>query len=997
MSKSDKLEALIETRGAELFEATRGVEPSIFDKGYWNGKIIDYCMAHKSFKVEMFRFVDVLPTLRDAKAVARHIDEYFNREDLDLPAAVKTAVVGATAFGGFGAKMASGTIEKNVSDMARRFLVGANPDEALPTLARLREQNICFTVDLLGEAAVSEKESHRYLERYLEILDVLNRAKESWPDNDLIDQGTFGPLPKANLSIKVSSFYSQMDPIAYQKSLDILKERLRPLLLRARQTGAFINFDLEQFCFRDLIYDLFMQLCDEPDLRDYPNFGVVVQAYLRDSQNDARRLISWVKRRRTPVTVRLVKGAYWDYETILAKQRGWPCPVFTRKEDTDANFELISCMLLDAFPRLCVAFGTHNIRSIAHAIAYAQLKSIPNHAVEMQSLYGMAEPIRAATIRCGYRQRVYAPIGELLPGMAYLVRRLLENTSNEGFMRRRFVNRVPIEKLLEKPSVSSDSGNAVRASGSGGIDTPFRNEPVFDYAKKDKRQAMQEALSAIQRRFGRELPIVVDGKRILTGNIRGRTNPSRSDQIIAYQHQAGTNEAEAAIRAARGFFTNWRNTSYRERSEILVRAASVMRARRHDLNALLTYEAGKPWREADADVCEAIDFLEYYAREVVRVSEPRKMQPYIPGEENYLLYEPRGVAVVIAPWNFPLAILCGMTSAALGSGNCVLIKPAHQTSTIGYEFYEILRQAGVPAGAIHFVPGPGYQVGQFLVDHPETDLVAFTGSMEVGRRLIQSAAIVHSGQRNIKAVICEMGGKNAVIVDDDADLDEAVKGIVYSAFGYAGQKCSACSRVIILDSCYDLFAERLVEATRSIKVGAAADPATFVPPVIDEDAQSSIRRYIDIGREQGEVLLEIEASEEGAFVGPVIIGNVDRSAVVAQEEIFGPVLCLMRAKSFDEAIDIALDSRYGLTGGLYSRSPEHIERARRDFRVGNLYINRHNTGALVERHPFGGSRMSGVGSKAGGPDYIVRFMEPRSISENTMRRGFAPEGEPTAD
>jgi RHH-type transcriptional regulator, proline utilization regulon repressor / proline dehydrogenase / delta 1-pyrroline-5-carboxylate dehydrogenase len=798
-------------------------------------------------------------------------------------------------------------------------------------------------------------------------------------------------LPKVNLSVKVSSLYSQIDSVAYQASLEALKQRLRPLLVRASQTGAFVNLDLEQFCFRDLTFDLFMQLCDEPELRDYPHFGIVIQAYLRDSKRDAQRLVQWAKKRKTPFTVRLVKGAYWDYETILAKQKGWPIPVFSKKADTDVNFELVSQILLDAYPQVFVAFGSHNIRSISHAIAYSQYKKIPSHAIEIQSLYGMAEPIRVATIKCGYRQRVYAPIGELLPGVAYLVRRLLENTSNESFMRRRFVEGMSIDTLLEKP-ISSDIAQAEeRHVTPNDMDTPFRNEPVFDYALADNRLAMQKALTSVQKRLGRELPIIIDGKKIETGRILRRVNPSHTNQIISYQHQARMEDAEAAIVSARRFLGTWRDTPVRERADMLIRAARIMRNRRYEINALLAYEAAKPWREADADVCEAIDFLEYYAREIVRVSVPRRMQSYIPGEDNVFFYEPRGVAVVIGPWNFPLAILTGMTAAALGSGNCVLVKPSRHTSTIGYELIEILREAGAPPGAVHFVPGPGSQVGQFLVEHPETDLIAFTGSMDVGLNLIQSAAKVRPGQRNVKGVVCEMGGKNAVIVDDDADLDEAVKGIVYAAFGYAGQKCSACSRAVILDSCYEPFVARLVEAVRSISVGDATDPKTFVPPVIDQDAQATIRKYIDIGKTEGKLLLEMDAPVDGTFVGPVIFGDVDRRAVVAQEEIFGPVLTLIRAKNFDDAIDIVLDSRYGLTGGLYSRSPMHIERVRREFRVGNLYVNRSNTGAIVERHPFGGSRMSGVGSKAGGPDYVIRFMEPRSISENTMRRGYAPE------
>ena len=990
MSRDDVVEASIREVGVELFAAAKGSKPSIFDKGYWNGKIIDYCMAHEAFKIEMFRFVDVLPMLSNSDAVARHIKEYFGRDGLKFPAAVKTAMIGATAFGGLGAKMASGTIEKNVVEMARRFVVGQTPDEALPVLQKLRDDDITFTVDLLGEATVSEVESEIYAKRYVEVLDVLNREKDNWPEKDLLDQGPNGPLPKVNLSVKVSSLYSQMDALAYEGSLEALKNRLRPLMVRAKETGALVNIDLEQFCFKDLTLDLFMQLCEEPELAGYPNFGIVVQAYLKTAIDDTQRLIKWAKKRKTPITVRLVKGAYWDYETILAKQKGWPSPVFTKKSDTDACFEQVSRMLIDAYPLVLPAFGSHNIRSIAHAIAYARQKGLPDSALEMQSLYGMAEPIRRATIKCGFRQRVYAPIGELIPGMAYLVRRLLENTSNEGFMRQSFVEGVGADKLLEKPEPPTSEKKAKKTRESV-FETPFRNDPVFDYSEVEVRQRMEKALKKFRKSFGRELPIAINGKEIYTGNILDSVNPAHTDEVIVRQHQARMEDAQEAIMAARAYFPTWRDTPPEERAAVLMRAAEIMRQRRHDLNALLVYEAGKPWREADADVCEAIDFLDYYAREAIRVTTPQRMQSYIPGEENLFFYEPRGVAVIIAPWNFPMAILTGMTTAALGAGNCVLIKPSRQTSAIGYELYRILREAKAPGGAVHFMPGPGSKVGQFLVDHPETDLLAFTGSMEVGLNLIRSTAEVHEGQRNVKGIICEMGGKNGLIVDDDADLDEAVKGVVYSAFGYAGQKCSACSRVIVLDSCYDAFVGRLVEAVKSIDVGDPVLPGTYVPPVIDVSAQRTIQEYIEIGKQEGKLLVERESPSGGTFVGPVVFGDVDRKARIAQEEIFGPVLSIIRAKDIDDAIEIALDSRFGLTGGMFSRSPANIERVRRELRVGNLYINRSITGAVVGRHPFGGSRMSGVGSKAGGPDYMIRLMEPRAIAENTMRRGFAPE------
>jgi RHH-type proline utilization regulon transcriptional repressor/proline dehydrogenase/delta 1-pyrroline-5-carboxylate dehydrogenase len=426
-----------------------------------------------------------------------------------------------------------------------------------------------------------------------------------------------------------------------------------------------------------------------------------------------------------------------------------------------------------------------------------------------------------------------------------------------------------------------------------------------------------------------------------------------------------------------------------KRADFLCRAAAAMRDRRNELAAWEVVEAGKPWREADADVCEAIDYLDYYGREMLRLAPARQLDE-VPGEVNTYVYQPRGVAVVIAPWNFPLAILTGMTAAALVTGNTVIMKPAEQTPVIAAKLMEIFRSVDLPAGVLTYLPGLGEEVGEFLVTHPRTNLIVFTGSLAVGLRINALAAQTVEGQRGIKKVIAELGGKNAIIVDDDADLDEAVLGTVASAFGYAGQKCSACSRVIVLEQVYDLFLRRLVEATRSLQIGPAEDPGTFMPPLIDEEAQEKVRRYITVGKSEGRIVLEMEGPSEGHFVGPVIIADVSPRAVVAQEEIFGPVLAVLKARDFAEALEIALGTPYALTGGLYSRSPAHIERARQEFRVGNLYINRKITGALVGRQPFGGLGLSGIGSKAGGPDYLLQFMEPRVITENTLRRGFAP-------
>jgi RHH-type proline utilization regulon transcriptional repressor/proline dehydrogenase/delta 1-pyrroline-5-carboxylate dehydrogenase len=436
-----------------------------------------------------------------------------------------------------------------------------------------------------------------------------------------------------------------------------------------------------------------------------------------------------------------------------------------------------------------------------------------------------------------------------------------------------------------------------------------------------------------------------------------------------------------------------------QRAELLRRAAAILRRRRFELAAWEVYETGKPWREADADLAEAIDFCEFYARQMLSMNQSAAAGLIgVPGEENSVMYEPRGVTVVIAPWNFPLAILCGMTTAALVSGNTVIMKPAEQSAVVGAKFMEVLIEAGFPSGVVNFLPGDGEEIGPNLVGHPDVATIVFTGSRAVGLSIQKLAAQTPPGQDHVKRVITEMGGKNAIIIDDDADLDEAVAGVVASAFGYAGQKCSACSRVIVLDSIYDSLLPRLIEAIASLRVGPSEDPATSVPPVIDDEARERIEKAIAQAKTQSRLAFAGDLKgleQEGSYVAPHLFVDVAPGSALAQEEIFGPVIAAIKARNLDQAIAIANGTKYALTGGIYSRSPANIDRVRRTFRVGNLYVNRKITGALVGRQPFGGFKLSGIGSQAGGTDYLRQFMVPRTITENTMRRGFVAEGEPS--
>jgi RHH-type proline utilization regulon transcriptional repressor/proline dehydrogenase/delta 1-pyrroline-5-carboxylate dehydrogenase len=452
---------------------------------------------------------------------------------------------------------------------------------------------------------------------------------------------------------------------------------------------------------------------------------------------------------------------------------------------------------------------------------------------------------------------------------------------------------------------------------------------------------------------------------------------------------ASVEDVDAAVKEAVKAFADWKKTGPQERADFLFRAAAEMRKRRFELSALEVVEVGKTWRDADGDIAEAIDYLEYYGREIVRLSRIRALGVY-PGEENEYRYSPIGIAVVIAPWNFPLAIPTGMAAAAIVAGNCAIFKPSERSSVIGSRLFDMFRAAGLPAGVLQFLPGAGTEVSAYLVAHRDIDLIAFTGSKDVGLGIVRTAAQTLRGQRNVKRVIAEMGGKNAIIVDETADLDEAVKEIVRSAFEYQGQKCSACSRVVAVGRVFEPLRDRLTDAIASIAIGPPEDPASMLGPVIDEAALRKIRSYIGLGKKEGRAVLERDVPAEGWYAGPVLFVDVPAGSRVATEEIFGPVLVLMSAADIDEAVRLANESQYALTGGLFSRSPANIRRVKETFLVGNLYINRKITGALVGRQPFGGFRMSGVGSKAGGPDYLLQFLHARSISENTIRRGFAP-------
>ncbi len=967
----------IERRGSRIFELVDKHPEPLFSKAGLYQRLMALSMRDEQFKVQLFRFVDVLPSLRGSGEIIEHLNEYFSDDGFG------PLVTGGVRLARIVPWVSGPLLRWNVSGMARQFIAGRNPDDVMATLRKRRAQKIGFTVDLLGEAVVSEADADKYAARYLDLLERLAQETKNWTDPLGKNSELF---PVVNLSVKLSALYSQMNPADPADAIAHLAPKLRPFLRRARELGAFINFDMESYAHKNTTLELFKTLLTEDDLRDWAHAGIVIQAYLRDSEGDLRDLIAWGRKRGTRFAVRLVKGAYWDYETTKSLQNGWTCPVYFQKPQSDANFETLTRLLLENDSIVTAAFGSHNVRSIAHAQALAEEFGIDRSRFEFQLLYGMAGPIKRALVEMGYRVREYCPVGELLPGMAYLVRRLLENTSNEGFLRAKFAENVSAKELLRDPRelIKLNGENPMKSQttittqnqhrqNSGLVDTAsddvYRNSPLVNFVYKDSQDKMCSALREVRNRFGEKYPLVIGGEKVWTDQLTPSVNPSAPDEIVGYGSEAGIPEAERAVKAAREAFGKWSRTSVEERARLLERAADIMERRRYELSAVEVFEVGKPWKEADADIREAIDFCRFYADQIRRLGRPKLTQR--------------------------IAILCGMASAGVVTGNTVIMKPSEHSIVCGAMLMEVFEEAGVPPAVLNFLSGHGSVIGAHLVDHKDVDLIAFTGSREVGQKIWESAGITRPGQRELKRVICEMGGKNAMIVDSDADVGEAVGYSIYSAFGYQGQKCSALSRLILLEENYDRVMERLIPAAASLRIGNPEEPGIMVGPVIDEAAYRRILDYIEVGK--SEATLAYQAKElppQGYFIPPSIFTDVKPNMRIAREEIFGPVLSVLKVRDLDEALDVANGIDYALTGGFFSRSPDNIERVKAQLEAGNVYINRSCTGAIVGRHPFGGFKMSGSGTKAGGEDYLLNFLVPRVVTENTTRHGFAPEQTP---
>lgn len=987
--------------GQDLFDRAADHQPRVWQWAWWLERMTQWVDRDERLKGRSFAFVDCLPALKSNAEVVRHLAEYLAPEHVDLPR-IAHAVLGPGPMKRVREDLVGWAARFGATRMAHRFITGFDVPSVLRTLERLRREGMGFTLDVLGESTTSYAQADRYAGVYHELIDRVVPAASEWTANPILDRDARGPMPRVNLSVKLTGLDPHFDSIDPVRSIRAAGERLRPLLRRARQAGAFVNIDMESTKHREITFDLFQSLLMEDEFRDWEHVGIVVQAYLRCGEADLDRLLTWARLRGTRFAVRLVKGAYWDAETAAAVRNHQTPPVWANKWESDACYERMTGVMLRHASLIRPAFASHNVRSLAYVLAAAEALGLTPFDYEVQQLYGMGDPLKHALVSMGQCVRVYAPYGDLMPGMGYLIRRLLENTSNEGFLKQSFADRVAHDVLLADPAVARPAsaplpGRHYRNTDPEESMATFTNASMTSFTSAGDRQKMIGAIAYVRGEMGRSYPPIINHEPVPAEDWCASVNPSNHEEIIGRVALATTAQADRAVAAAGKAFRSWRSTPAAVRADVLRKAADRLDARRFELAANIILEIGKTWREAVADVVEAIDHCRYYAEQIERI-ESRPRLRNLPGENNMLTYSPKGVCAVISPWPFPLAILAAMTAAAVAAGNTVVLKPARQASVAAAKFMHLLEECGLPPGVVNYLPGAGEVVGRRLVEHPEVPLVAFTGSSEVGAEVIRLGSITRHGQAFIRKMVVEMGGKNAIVVDDDADLDGAVQAIIESSFYFAGQKCSSCSRLIVVQGVYDTLLHRLKEAVESLTIGPAEDPGTLVGPVIDEPARKRILEYIRVGEKEGRLFASASlpgSCTQGYFVAPTILADVPPNARVAQEEIFGPVLAVIQARDFEQAIDFANQSRYALTGGVFSRSPSHIELARREFAAGNLYINRRITGSQVDAQPFGGYRLSGTGVKAGSPDYLLHYMDARCVTENTLRSGYVPKEEPS--
>jgi RHH-type proline utilization regulon transcriptional repressor/proline dehydrogenase/delta 1-pyrroline-5-carboxylate dehydrogenase len=960
-----------EQRAAAIAPDLRAYHPTVLERLSQTG--LDWNARQAILRIHLLRFVAALPSLdhdRHGSEVQRLLAETLRRMLADSGKARDTQATGdrqaLPEWMEAGARLVlwlvrvlpvlwvAGATRRAVRTLARIFIAGEDIERAGPALQALRDTGRDATLDQLGELVVSEAEADVYRDRVLELVRGLHLL---YPTGETNAAG----IERAHVSVKVSALCSDFNPDDPDGTWRRVGPRLLAILREARLLRVFINLDAEHYHVRDLNLRMLERALAEPDLRAWSSVGIVVQAYLRDAPAHLQAVLTLAKTRGVRMPVRLVKGAYWDAETTEAAAHDHLPPQFLNKAETDAMFQMLVLRILAHATELQLCVGSHNLRD--HCFAHEARDLLHPHAppVEHQALHMTYEALSTALAKQGWAVRNYIPVGSLLVGMAYLVRRILENSSQVGVLTMARAGHDTDDAMLPPGRALrrlQDAGQLerdglVQADAQGSL-PPFRNVAPVRLYLTEHRQALDAALL---------------GRRLLAG-LQGEgkacRNPSRPDEILARLPERTAADVDPAVRKARAAQQAWARKPVALRAMVLLRTAERLRVQRHDFAAVVALEAGKARAEALADVDEAIDFLQFYAREAIRIETEEQVEPV-------------GVVAVVAPWNFPLAIPCGMAAAALVAGNAVLLKSAEQTPLVVELLTRLLHEVGAPPEVFQHLPGDGLEVGQPLTQHPDIDGVVFTGSRPVGTLLYRTLATQG------KLAVTEMGGKNAIIVTANADLDEAVSGCLQSAYGHAGQKCSAASRILVDERIAPQFLERFAGAARDLQLGPAETPGTRVNPVISREDQHRLREAAracgDEARQAGGRVLVDRSEDPGidgsfavgpcAFLLPAQAGMLPQS--LAQRELFGPIVHVLPVRDLDQAVDLFCGTEYALTGGIYAQSQDDIDSLSERLLCGNLYVNRPITGARVAVEPFGGFRMSGTGPKAGGREYLAVF------------------------
>lgn len=938
-------------------------------------------------RVHLLKFLALLPSLDHDKSgdeVKRNLLESLRRlkKDIELQASNKKRGTRPfpfylKIFFSFALKIASfipagllaSIVRSMVRMMARRFIAGESISTSHHTMSELRASNREATLDQLGELVVSSKEADEYFEK---VLQLIHGLKHHVPRGE---KNTAGIL-KSHVSIKVSALSHDFRPQAFEATFAKVAPRLKRILQEAEREDVFINVDAEHHHYRDLVLRIYAKvLLDSSELQNYAQTGIVIQAYLRDGAQHLKEVMELARKRKIRMPIRLVKGAYWDAETIEGEAHQFTPPQFLNKEETDLHFRQLAHMALKNHDAIHLAIGSHNLQDHAFVEALRKLRFKEAPVVEHQCLHMTYEALSHGLAKMGWPTRNYMPIGNLLVGMAYLVRRIMENSSQVGVLSimRSHQKASGLISPVEVWSKKKEAGTFVQDSFIRELKSDFAPVRPLRLHLDEERFSLEKAL------FDFKKHISDSQTQFQSSNDLKVSSSSKPELLVGtYPENSAEDSVKAVSEAESALIDHWWSKSSLSlyRVSIMLKAADLMLVKRNDLSALMVYEAGKTMTEALADVDEAIDFITFYARQEIQI------------QLNSQKVSNRGVISVIAPWNFPLAIPCGMTVAPLLAGNAVILKPAEQTPLIGLELYKILTQAGVPKELFRLIQGDGEIVGAPLVKHPRTAGVVFTGSKGVGQWIYRNGADklmehYHHQVPMQKKIITEMGGKNAIIVTNNCELDETISGILYAAFGHAGQKCSAASRVIVHKEVKDALNARLVQAIKDIKVGEAFDPSTSVNPLISEGDQDRVKKAVEgakdeVIRAHGKILIDRSFEKlPGYCVGPAVfelpLHQAKKKDSWAQREIFGPVIHVIEYESMIEAVELFNSTEYALTGGVYSQSQDDIDFLLKFLRCGNLYINRPNTGARVGIEPFGGFKLSGTGPKAGGSDYVSQF------------------------